>query len=59
MSSPAQSMPWYRPCIGGGCNPARPIADYIRSAGFREVCIEEFRLPLGPGAPHIVGFAIR
>jgi SAM-dependent methyltransferase len=46
-------------CVGGGCNPALPTAEYIRSAGFREVVLEEFRLPLGPVAPHIAGIAIR
>ena len=46
-------------CVGGGCNPALPAAQYLRGAGFREVRMEEFRLPLGPSAPHIAGVAVR
>ncbi len=46
-------------CVGGGCDPALPTAEYVRSAGFREVVMEEFRLPLGPAAPHIAGAAVR
>jgi SAM-dependent methyltransferase len=43
----------------GGCHPARPTSRYLQNAGFREVQLEQFRLPLGPIAPHIAGIAIR
>ena len=35
-------------CLGDGCDPARPTAEYLHAAGFREVSLEQFRLPLGP-----------
>ena len=46
-------------CIFGGCDPARTTAEDLRAAGFREVRFEEFRIPLGPAAPHIAGVAVR
>jgi len=45
--------------VGGGCNPARNTAEFLLDAGFSNVRIEEFRLPLGVAAPHIAGVAIR
>lgn len=45
--------------LADGCCPLRDTADEIMSAGFSEVSIERFRLPLGPVAPHIAGVAER
>jgi len=46
-------------CLADGCRPVRDTAEAIQSAGFSEVSIERFRLPLGPLGPHIAGLAIR
>ena len=45
--------------VGGGCDPARTTARVLLGAGFSDVQIDEFRLPLGLAAPHIAGVAIR
>lgn len=47
------------PCfrwLGDGCNPTRDTLQVVRSAGFSKSSIEEFRLPLGPIAPHLCGW---
>jgi SAM-dependent methyltransferase len=43
-------------CCGGGCDPTRDTAAAIARA-FPSVTVEQFRLPLGPVAPHIAGVA--
>lgn len=45
--------------FGDGCRIDRETWATIESAGFSEVQIEHFRLPEGPVAPHIAGFAIK
>ncbi|MBI5931406.1 MAG: class I SAM-dependent methyltransferase [Chloroflexi bacterium] len=45
--------------FGDGCHPDRETWATIEAAGFSEVQIEHFRLPEGPVAPHIAGFAIK
>ncbi len=45
--------------FGDGCNLDRETWATIESAGFSEVQIEHFRMPEGPVAPHIAGFAIK
>ncbi|MCC7340290.1 MAG: class I SAM-dependent methyltransferase [Bryobacterales bacterium] len=43
--------------LGDGCRPNRNTRVTIESGGFREVCLEEFELPLGPISPHLCGWA--
>ncbi|MCZ2155436.1 MAG: methyltransferase domain-containing protein [Bryobacterales bacterium] len=43
--------------LGDGCRPNRNTRATIESGGFREVCLEEFELPLGPISPHLCGWA--
>ena len=45
--------------IGDGCHPNRDTGPFIEHAGFSEVTYENFRLPLGPVAPQIVGAAVK
>jgi len=45
--------------IGDGCCPDRETARAIQVAGFAQVELDEFRLPLGPVSPHIAGRAVR
>lgn len=49
--------------LADGCHPDRDMADAIRAAGFREVRLEEFRLPRKATAavvsPHIAGVAVK
>ena len=45
--------------IGDGCHPDRDTGPAIEHAGFSEVHYENFRLPLGPVATQIAGFAVK
>lgn len=45
--------------FGDGCNLNRETWTAIEAAGFSEVQIEHFRMPEGPVAPHIAGFAVK
>lgn len=45
--------------IGDGCHPDRDTGPVIEHAGFSEVTYENFRLPLGPVAPQIIGVAVK
>lgn len=44
-------------CMADGCDPIRDTGQAITDAGFKPVHFENFRLPLGPVAPHIAGIA--
>ena len=46
-------------CIAGGCHPDRDTGELISQAGLRPLVLDEFKLPLGPVAPHISGVAVR
>ena len=45
--------------IGDGCHPDRETGPAIEKAGFADVRYENFRLPLGPVATQIAGFAVK
>jgi ubiquinone/menaquinone biosynthesis C-methylase UbiE len=45
--------------IGDGCHPDRETGPAIEHAGFAQVHYENFRLPLGPVATQIAGFAVK
>jgi ubiquinone/menaquinone biosynthesis C-methylase UbiE len=45
-------------CVADGCHPARDTSRAIIEAGFRPVILDDFRLPMGPCAPHIAGVAV-
>ena len=45
--------------IGDGCHPDRETGVTIERAGFAHVRYENFRLPLGPVATQIAGFAVK
>jgi ubiquinone/menaquinone biosynthesis C-methylase UbiE len=51
-------LPFWK-LIGDGCNPNRDTGPAIEHARFSEVTYENFRLPLGPVAPQIVGVAVK
>jgi SAM-dependent methyltransferase len=44
-------------CIADGCHPTRDIGKATFEAGFRTVILDDFRLPIGPCAPHVAGVA--
>ena len=46
-------------CIADGCHPDRDTGELIAQAGLRPLVLDDFRLPLGPVAPHIAGVAVR
>lgn len=46
-------------CLADGCKPNRRTAQAVEACGFARVQLDEFRLPLGPIAPHICGWAER
>ena len=48
---------WKR--IGDGCHPDRETWVTIERAGFGEVQLDHFRLPLGPVATQIAGYAVK
>ncbi len=51
---------WIRPAwraVGDGCEPDRDTDENLLAAGFREVELERFRLPLPLVSPHIAGVA--
>lgn len=53
---------WAQPlwgCLADGCHTNRETWKLIEAAGFREVQLEHFRLPLALVAPQIAGVAIR
>lgn len=41
------------------CHPCRDTLEAIRTAGFEQLEVEEFELPLGPLSPHIAGVATK
>ena len=45
--------------IADGCRPDRDTEALIRAAGFADVTVERFRLPLGLVAPHIAGVGVK
>ena len=45
--------------LGDGCSPDRETWQAIARAGFAEVALERFHLPLPIMAPHIAGVAVR
>lgn len=45
---------WY---CGDGCRPTRRTGELVDAAGFSRSRLEHFRLPLGPIAPHLCGWA--
>ena len=45
--------------VADGCRPDRETETFIRAAGFADVVVERFRMPLGLVAPHIAGTAVR
>jgi ubiquinone/menaquinone biosynthesis C-methylase UbiE len=53
---------WIRPVwslAGDGCRPDQPTWKHLRSAGFREVEIDHFRVSLPVVSPHIAGVAVK
>lgn len=46
-------------CMADGCHPVRDTGELIPRAGLRPIVLEDFRLQLGPVAPHIAGVAVR
>jgi len=46
---------WRR--IGDGCEPDRTLVEDFRKAGFRELTLDRFFLPVPIVSPHIAGFA--
>lgn len=51
---------WIRPAwrrLGDGCRPDRDTGRRIRTAGFRRLELESFRLPLPVVSPHVAGTA--
>ncbi len=48
--------PWA--VVADGCRPDRDTEALIRAAGFTEVSVGRFRMPLGLVAPHIAGTAV-
>lgn len=46
---------WRR--IGDGCEPDRTMEADLRRAGFREITLDRFSVPLPIVSPHIAGFA--
>ncbi len=44
-------------CLGDGCRPTRRTAEMVAEAGFSQVALEHFQLPLGPIRPHVCGWA--
>lgn len=48
---------WRR--IGDGCEPDRMLEHDLRNAGFKEVNLEAFSLPLPIVSPHLAGYAIK
>ncbi len=51
----ALRAPWG--VVADGCRPDRDTEALVRAAGFSEVTVERFRMPLGLVAPHIAGTA--
>jgi ubiquinone/menaquinone biosynthesis C-methylase UbiE len=49
--------PWS--VVADGCRPDRDTETLLRSAGFADIALERFRLPLGLVAPHIAGTATK
>ena len=49
--------PWG--ALADGCRPDCETEALVRAAGFAEVTVERFRMPLGLVAPHIAGTALR
>ena len=49
--------PWG--AVADGCRPDRETEATLRAAGFADVSVERFRLPLGLVAPHIAGTATK
>jgi ubiquinone/menaquinone biosynthesis C-methylase UbiE len=45
--------------VGDGCEPDRTTEDDLLRAGFREVRVERFRVPLPIVSPHIAGVAVK
>ncbi len=45
--------------LGDGCRPDQDTGRLIRAAGFSDVEIEAFRVPLGLASPHVAGVAMR
>ncbi|HEX9951450.1 MAG TPA: methyltransferase domain-containing protein [Rubricoccaceae bacterium] len=45
--------------IADGCRPDRDTEALLRAAGFADVTLDRFRLPLGLVAPHIAGVATK
>lgn len=45
--------------LADGCHPNRETWNDIEQAGFVDVRVEHFRLPVGPAGPHIAGVAVR
>ncbi len=53
---------WARPVTefcGDGCHPDRETWTAIERAGFEEVQLERFELPIGLMAPHVAGVAVK
>jgi len=44
--------------LGDGCEPDRDTEDYLNRAGFSEINLQRFTLPLPLVAPHIAGVAL-
>ena len=53
---------WVRPVwsrIGDGCQPDRETGESLMAAGFSEVKLDRFSVPLPLVSPHISGFALK
>ncbi len=51
---------WVKPAwkaVGDGCEPDRETGESLKRAGFREIRMERFRVPLPLVSPHIAGVA--
>lgn len=48
---------WRR--IGDGCEPDRVLEEHLRRAGFRQVTVDYFALPLPIVSPHLAGYAVK
>ncbi len=53
----ALRAPWG--LVADGCRPDRNTEALIRAAGFADIHVERFRLPLGLVAPHVAGTATK
>jgi ubiquinone/menaquinone biosynthesis C-methylase UbiE len=53
---------WVKPvwsAVGDGCEPDRDTEDNLLRAGFREVMLDRFSLPIPLVSPHISGVALK